>query len=106
LVGELLLMRSLIAMFLLIFPALASAQDLHTFSNGEVADANDLNRNLTFLLEKIERLEAALDKSNPPHVSHIGNREIKSTDWIATYFAGSNRYYYGVDQHGGCSQLI
>ena len=36
-------MRYLLLTLLLIFPALASAQELHTFSNGEVADAQKIN---------------------------------------------------------------
>lgn len=38
-------------LLLLIFPALASTQDLHTFSNGEVADAEKINENFQYVLE-------------------------------------------------------
>lgn len=93
-------MRSIVTIVCVLLMPLASAQNLVEFENGQVADADDLNQNLAFLLEKIEALEAASDKSNPPHVSHIGNREIKSADWIATEFFDGNRYYYGVDQDG------
>ena len=35
---------------LLLLPALVSAQELHTFRNGEVADANKLNESLQYIL--------------------------------------------------------
>ena len=38
-------MPYLLLSLLLIFPALTSAQDLHSFSNGEVADAEKINEN-------------------------------------------------------------
>ena len=44
-------MRYLLLTLLLIFPALASAQELHTFSNGEVADAEKINQNFQYVLE-------------------------------------------------------
>ena len=44
-------MRHLILPLLLIFPVLASAQELHTFSNGEVADADKINQNFQYVLE-------------------------------------------------------
>ena len=36
---------------LLIFPAVATAQHLHTFSNGELADAEKINENFQYVLE-------------------------------------------------------
>ena len=46
-------MRYLLLPLLLIFPALASAQELHTFSNGEVADAEKINENFEALKSEI-----------------------------------------------------
>ena len=36
---------------LLLFPVALSAQELHTFSNGEVADAEKINENFQYVLE-------------------------------------------------------
>ena len=44
-------MHYLLLSLLLIFPSLASAQDLHRFSNGEVADAEKINQNFQYVLE-------------------------------------------------------
>ena len=44
-------MRYLLLLLLLIFPAFTSAQELHTFSNGEVADAEKINENFQYVLE-------------------------------------------------------
>ena len=44
-------MKHLLFSLLLAFPVLASAQDLHTFSNGEVADAEKINENFQYVLE-------------------------------------------------------
>ena len=41
------------------------AQELHTFKNGEVADADDLNSSLQLLLEKIEALEERVTALEP-----------------------------------------
>ena len=46
-------MRYLLLTLLLIFPALVSAQELHTFSNGEVADAEKINENFEALKSEI-----------------------------------------------------
>ena len=45
-------MRYLLAALLLL-PALVSAQELHTFKNGEVADADKVNENFNALLKQI-----------------------------------------------------
>ena len=37
--------------FLLLLPALAFGQELHTFQNGEVADADKINQNFNYVLE-------------------------------------------------------
>jgi hypothetical protein len=44
-------MKRLLLSLILFFPALASAQELHTFSNGEVADAEKINENFQYVLE-------------------------------------------------------
>jgi len=46
-------MRYLLLTLLLTFPALASAQELHTFSNGEVADAVKINENFQNLADRL-----------------------------------------------------
>lgn len=46
-------MKKLFASFLLISSTLASAQELHTFSNGEVADAEKINENFEALKSEI-----------------------------------------------------
>ena len=46
-------MRYLLLTLLLIFPSLSSAQELHTFSNGEVADAEKINENFEALKSEI-----------------------------------------------------
>ena len=46
-------MKKLFASFLLISSTLASAQELHTFSNGEVADADKINENFEALKSEI-----------------------------------------------------
>ena len=58
-------MRHLILPFLLIFHAFASAQELHTFSNGEVADASEVNANFEALRQKIISLEERLASLEP-----------------------------------------
>ena len=44
-------MRRLFIVLLVTFPGLTSAQDLHTFSNGEVADAEKINENFQYVLQ-------------------------------------------------------
>jgi len=44
-------MRNLLLSLLMIFPNSVSAQELHTFSNGEVADAEKINENFQYVLE-------------------------------------------------------
>ena len=46
-------MRYLLLSLFLIFPALVAAQELHTFSNGEVADAEKINENFEALKSEI-----------------------------------------------------
>ena len=50
-------MRLLQFLFVLIFPVLGSAQDLHTFSNGEVADADKVNSNFQALDQRLGAVE-------------------------------------------------
>jgi len=44
--------KLLAALLVLTTPALSSAQELHTFSNGEVADADKINENFNCVLER------------------------------------------------------
>lgn len=44
-------MRNLLLSLLMIFPNSVSAQELHSFSNGEVADAEKINENFQYVLE-------------------------------------------------------
>jgi hypothetical protein len=44
-------MTCLLLPILLLFPMALSAQELHTFSNGEVADAEKINENFQYVLE-------------------------------------------------------
>ena len=44
-------MKKLFASLLMILSSLVSAQELHTFSNGEVADAEKINENFQYVLE-------------------------------------------------------
>ena len=53
-------MKKLFASFLLISSTLASAQELHTFSNGEVADAEKINENFRILEEEFGLLSSAI----------------------------------------------
>lgn len=50
-------MRKLFLVASFLIAPLASAQDLHTFSNGEVADAEKINENFQTLLDRISALE-------------------------------------------------
>ena len=70
-------MRSLQLLLMLIFPALGSAQDLHTFSNGEVADADKVNSNFQAL---DQRLEAVEERAAP----RFGENSLE--DWGAVGF--------------------
>ena len=53
-------MRYLLLPLLLIFPLLVSAQELHTFSNGEVADADEINANFQALHNEVTELRELL----------------------------------------------
>ena len=44
-------MKRLLLSLILFFPAALAAQELHTFSNGEVADAEKINENFQYVLE-------------------------------------------------------
>jgi len=44
-------LKLLAALLALITPAISTAQELHTFSNGEVADAEKINENFQYVLE-------------------------------------------------------
>lgn len=52
-------MKRLLVLLLLAFPALASAQELHTLSNGEVADAEKINENFWVLKSEMSAAQSA-----------------------------------------------
>jgi hypothetical protein len=58
-------MKRQLVLLLLACPALTSAQELNTFSNGEVADADLLNENLSLLMGKIDILEKRVAAVEP-----------------------------------------
>ena len=72
-------MRYLLLLLLLIFPAFTSAQELHTFSNGEVADAEKINQNFELLNLRLESFESQLNSeeinvdcsNNPKALSEV-----------------------------------
>ena len=51
-------MKHLLIFILLVYPVLTSAQELHSFSNGEVADAEKINENFQTLDERLTNVEA------------------------------------------------
>jgi len=59
-------MRYLLLTLLSVFSAAAPAQELIEFENGQVADADDLNQSLNFLLAEIELLKARVSALEPP----------------------------------------
>ena len=44
---------------LLLLPALVSAQELHTFKNGEVADADKINENFQNLVDRLPEQDSS-----------------------------------------------
>ena len=56
--------KLLAALLVLTTPAISSAQELHTFSNGEVADADKINENFQYLLNNGGGCSAAQDGSS------------------------------------------
>lgn len=52
-------MKRLLLPILLLFPLTPSAQQLHSFSNGEVADAEKINENFSVLNNDISKLESS-----------------------------------------------
>lgn len=58
-------MKRLLVAIALALPLAVPAQELTEFENGQVADADDLNQNLQFLLQKIEALEARVTSLEP-----------------------------------------
>lgn len=63
-------MKKLIAWSLLFWVFIASAQDLHTFSNGEVADAEKINENFNALKAQMEA------------ISHTGSEPLTGWGWF------------------------
>lgn len=59
-------MKRLLLSLILFFPTTLTAQELVEFENGQVADADDLNQSLNFLLAEIELLKARVSALEPP----------------------------------------
>jgi hypothetical protein len=59
-------MRHILPPLLLLFSNPLLAQELVEFENGQVADADDLNQSLNFLLAEIELLKARVSALEPP----------------------------------------
>ena len=58
-------LKLLAALLALITPAISTAQELHTFSNGEVADAEKINENFQYVLKNASGgCSATQDRSN------------------------------------------
>jgi len=57
-------LKLLAALLALIIPALSTSQELHTFSNGEVADADKINENFQYLLNSGGGCSATQDGSS------------------------------------------
>ena len=72
--------------FLLLLPSLVLAQELHTFKNGEVADADDLNSSLQLLLEKIEAVEERVTALEPTPPSPSDSEDILQDGVADTQF--------------------
>ena len=73
-------MKKLIAMLLLVSSPLAFTQELHTFSNGEVADAEKINENFSALLARIDQLEQRIDATRIGLVAHWNFDSCDGTD--------------------------
>ena len=58
-------MTRLLLPILLLFPMALSAQELHTFSNGEVADAEKINENFQYVLENGTGADGATGAQGP-----------------------------------------
>ena len=63
--SETMVIRQLQFLFVLIFPVLGWPQDLYTFSNGEVADAEEVNANFQSLRDEINELRTLLSSLLP-----------------------------------------
>jgi hypothetical protein len=61
-------MKRLLFLLLLACPTVTSAQELQTLSNGEVADAEDINDNFRLLLTKIESLQSRIEAIEDPPI--------------------------------------
>ncbi len=53
-------MKRLLLTLPLLFPTALSSQELHTFSNGEVADAEKINENFVDVDQRLRAIEDAL----------------------------------------------
>ena len=73
-------MKKLIAWSLAFWIFSASAQELHTFSNGEVADAEKINENFSALLARIDQLEQRIDATQIGLVAHWNFDSCDGTD--------------------------
>ena len=92
---------------LLLAPAV-SGQELVEFENGHVADADDLNTSLNFLLSKIEALEARVLALEPLDVGNYSldldedgepNDCTYPLDYLAAEFERTDRSVQIIDDH-------
>ena len=63
-------MRYLLLVASFLIAPLVSAQELHTFSNGGVADAEKINENFRLLLAEIEALQSRVEAIEVPPVGY------------------------------------
>ena len=62
-------MRLFIVCSWILISSIAVAQDLHKFSNGEVADAEKINENFQYLLDTRQAEVARHNKTNQPEMT-------------------------------------
>ena len=87
-------MKRLLLSLILFFPTALVAQELHTFSNGEVADAEKINENFEFLVKTIEALQSRIGAiENPPVVYSKSLGSALQSDGL-TFAAESKAFAY------------
>ena len=90
-------MRHILLPLLLLFSNPLTAQELVEFENGQVADADDLNQSLNFLLDKTEALLVLIEALEErvlalePYTDPIF---LDADELIATYAGSKNVYQY------------
>lgn len=101
-------MRKLSLIVLLLIAPIVLAQELVEFENGQVADADDLNTSLNFLLSKIEALEARVLALEPLNVGNYSldldedgepNDCTYPLDYLVAEFERTDRSVQIIDDH-------